>query len=103
MADTSTQRSKQQIEADLAAARARLAQNIQELVNEVHPKSIAQRRVDDLKTFARSEAEDAKAQFVDESGQLRVDRFVIIGGAVVGLVGCFLVLKGIARAAGKGK
>ena len=53
MADTT--RSKQDIEAEIAAARARLADNVADLVNQMHPKAIVQRGIDDARVFAATE------------------------------------------------
>jgi anti-sigma factor RsiW len=75
-------RNTEQIEADIAATRARLASTVDELVDRAHPKNVAKRQV-----------EQAKAQVFDESGRLRTQKLVAVGGAVVGVVGMLLVLR----------
>lgn len=94
MADE-TPRSRAQIEAELASARARLAENLESLVGEVHPQSIKERRLEDVKSFAQNEftnaKEQAKAQVMDEDGALRVERIAIIAGAAVGVVALIVV------------
>jgi hypothetical protein len=73
-------RSPEQIEADIAATRARLASTVDELVDRAHPRNVAKRQV-----------EQAKAQVFDERGELRTQKLVAVGAAVVGVVG-FLVM-----------
>lgn len=92
-------RSKAQIEADIAAARARLAANVEGLISEAHPKAVAQRRVDDVKTFAATEYDNAKAQFKNENGW-RLDRVAIVAGAVVGTM---IFVSVVRKIVGKGK
>jgi Protein of unknown function (DUF3618) len=75
-------RSTQQIEADIAATRARLASTVDELVDRAHPKNVAKRQV-----------EQAKAQVFDERGQLRTQKLIAVGGAVVGVVGMLLMIR----------
>ena len=90
MADTTT-RSKQDIEAEITAARERLAGNLAGLINQVHPKAMVQRGIDEARGFASAEFANAKAQVVDERGELRVQRVLLISGAIAGLV-TFVVL-----------
>lgn len=95
-------RSKAQIEQELAAARARLSGNVQELIGEVHPKAVTQRTVADAKAFASQEVDKAKAQVKDPvTGEWRQDRLVAIGGAVAGLVTFIGIVRGITKKARK--
>ncbi|TCM45123.1 DUF3618 domain-containing protein [Kribbella sp. VKM Ac-2568] len=88
MSDTQAQsakqqaRSTQQIEADITATRARLASTVDELVDRAHPKNVAKRQV-----------EQVKAQVFDERGQLRTQKLIAVGGAVVGVVGMLLMIR----------
>jgi hypothetical protein len=75
-------RSTQQIEADIAATRARLASTVDELVERTHPKNVVKRQVD-----------QAKAQVFDERGELRTQKLIAVGGAVVGVVGMLLMIR----------
>jgi len=75
-------RKPEQIEADIAATRARLASTVDELVDRAHPKNVAKRQV-----------EQARAQVFDESGRLRTQKLVAVGGAVVGVVGMLLMIR----------
>ena len=81
MSDTKA-RTTEQIEADIAATRARLATTVDELVDRAHPRNVAKRQV-----------EQAKAQVFDERGQLRTQKLIAVGGAVVGVVGMLLVIR----------
>ena len=100
MADTT--RSKQDIEAEIAAARARLADNVADLVNQMHPKAIVQRGIDDARGFAAAEFENAKAQVIDDRGNVRTDRVLLIGGAVAGVVTFVLLVRGILKGMRRG-
>jgi uncharacterized protein DUF3618 len=75
-------RTAEQIEADIAATRLRLASTVDELVDRANPKNVALRQV-----------EQAKSQVFDEQGQLRTQKLVAVAGAVVGVVGVLLVIR----------
>lgn len=74
-----------EIRADLARNRAKVAESLGDVVEEVHPKNIAKRGIDQAKGFVTDEFNAAKAQVKDEHGW-RTDRLVAIGGAVLGVV-----------------
>lgn len=73
-------RSVDQIEADIAAARARLAGTVDELHTRTAPQEIARRQV-----------ESAKAKLTEatrtESGDLRTERIAALAAAAVALIG----------------
>jgi anti-sigma factor RsiW len=75
-------RTSEQIEADIAATRARLASTVDELVDRAHPKNIAKRQV-----------EQARAQVFDEGGRLRTEKLVAVGGAAAAVIGVLLVIR----------
>jgi hypothetical protein len=75
-------RTAEQIEADIAATRARLASTVDELVDRASPKNLALRQV-----------EQAKSQVFDEQGQLRTQKLLAVVGAVAGVVGVLLVIR----------
>ena len=81
MSDTKA-RTAEQIEADIAATRARLASTVDELVDRASPKNVAKRQV-----------EQAKAQVFDERGQLRTQKLVAVGGAAVGVLAVLLLIR----------
>ncbi|MDO5498506.1 MAG: DUF3618 domain-containing protein [Propionibacteriaceae bacterium] len=97
MADQSSHRSRSQIEADLAATRARLSGALEDLIDQVHPTKVKQRAVDDVKTLVSGEINNAKSQFKTAAGDLRIDRVAMIGGSVLGAVVLLVVLRGIVR------
>ena len=73
-------RSVDQIEADIAAARERLAGTVDELHTRTAPQEIARRQV-----------ESAKVKFTEatrtESGDLRTERIAALAAAAVALIG----------------
>ena len=81
MSDTNA-RTAEQIEADIAATRARLASTVDELVDRASPRNLALRQV-----------EQAKSQVFDEQGQLRTQKLLAVVGAVAGVVGVLLVIR----------
>ncbi|WBQ03606.1 DUF3618 domain-containing protein [Kribbella sp. CA-293567] len=81
MSDTQA-RTTEQIEADIAATRARLASTVDELVDRAHPKNVAKRQV-----------EQAKAQVFDERGDLRTQKLVAVGAAAVGVIGMLIMIR----------
>jgi hypothetical protein len=76
----SPQKSVQEIEAEIAAARQRLAGTVDELHTRAAPKEIARRQ-----------AESVKAKLADatytESGDLRTERIAALAAAAVALLG----------------
>lgn len=97
MADQTSHRSRAQIEADLAATRARLSVALEDLIDQVHPANIKRREVARFKTLVSSEVGAAKAQFKTASGGWRLDRIAMISGSVVGAVVLVVVLRGIVQ------
>lgn len=72
---SSADRTPEEIAADIAETRNRLAGTIDELVYRAQPK-----------TIIRRQAEVLKAKFVDENGSPKTDAIVKVAGAVVGFV-----------------
>lgn len=76
------QRSPDEIEAEIAETRARLARNVDDLAQEANPAALAAKLVDRVRGF-----------YVEPSGALRTDRAAKTAAAVIG----FLVFRGIVR------
>jgi len=76
--DKRPERTPAEIEADIERTRARLAGTVDAIADRVKPANVARRGV-----------ESAKAQVVDEQGNLRTERVAIIG---VGLAAVFGLL-----------
>ncbi|MEO7588669.1 MAG: DUF3618 domain-containing protein [Arachnia sp.] len=93
-------RSITEIRADLARNRVHFAGSVGDFVDEVNPKNVAKRGVENAKSFATSEFDAVKAEFKDEGGW-RTDRLVAIGGAVLGIVVFAITLKAIGNARNK--
>ncbi len=104
MADTTTKapqdppRTEAQIENDLSSAKRRLLENLDGLVTEVHPKAVVHQVKTEAKAFAETQFEQAKEQVKDQYGW-RVDRFIVVGGAVLGVVTFLLVVRALANRA----
>ena len=78
-------RSVAEIRADLARNRLNFADSVGDFREEINPKNIAKRGLEDAKGFVSGEFEAAKAQVKDANGW-RTDRLLVIGGAILGLV-----------------
>lgn len=94
---TGSERSVDEIRADLAASRAKLAQAASDAVESAKPKNIARAGVQQVKEFAKTEFDAVKAQVRDETGTWRKDRVLAIGGAVLGLVVFAVTINSIAN------
>jgi hypothetical protein len=77
-------RSVEQIEADIAAARQRLAGTVDELHTRTAPQEIARRQVASLRTRFTEATRT-------ESGDLRTDRIAALAAASVALIGLGLL------------
>jgi hypothetical protein len=88
-------RTREDIEADITAARQRLADNVEGLINQVHPKAIVANTIADARTFAEGTFEQARAQVVDERGNLRTERVALLAAAAGGALTFILVVRSI--------
>lgn len=96
-------RSATQIESDLASARSRLTSSIELLIDQVHPNRVKQRESERLREFiatkrqyAQSQLNRARSQFVDEGGNWRTDRLMLVGGSLTGVAALVLIVRTIA-------
>ena len=98
-ANESTQpnRTPEQIEADLAAARLRIAHSAEEFIDQVHPNRIKQRQIDNVKQFVGNEVDAAKSLVYNARGDLRTERLVAVAGAVLGGLAFFAIVRGLVR------
>lgn len=96
MAETQI-RTRAEIEADITAARERLAASVEGLINQVHPKAVVHRQINDARSFVTREVQQAKAQVIDSHGNLRTERVALIGAAAAGLVTFVLLVRSIVR------
>jgi hypothetical protein len=95
MADAT--RTRQEIEAEISAARQRLAANVEGLISQAHPKAIVANTVADARTFAEGTFEQAKAQVIDERGNVRTERVALLAAAAGGAIAFLLIVRAILR------
>lgn len=91
------ERSKEEIAAEIAAARERIASNIEGLITQAHPRAVAMRGLADAKGFIEQEASSAKAQFVAADGSVKTERVLYLAAAVVGSIALMAVLRSLVR------
>ena len=91
-------RTAAQIENDLVNAKRRLQENLDAMVTEAHPQAVVHHVKEEARAFAETQFEQAKEQIKDEYGW-RVDRFVVVGGAVLGVVTFLLVVRALTNRA----
>jgi len=70
------------IQAEMESVRERLAGTIDQLVYRSHPKTIAMREI-----------ERVKSRFVDEAGNPRTDNITVTAGAVIGVLMVMTVIR----------
>lgn len=90
-------RSVDEIRVDLAANRAKLANATSEAVESLKPKNIAKESAEQVKQFAKAEFDAATTPLKDESGSWRMDRLLMIGGAIVGAVVFYVAVSSVAN------
>jgi Protein of unknown function (DUF3618) len=78
----SSARTPEEITAEIAETRNRLAATIDQLVYRAQPKTIAKRQMGSI-----------KARFVDEQGRPKTDAIVKTAGVAVGVVATILVIR----------
>jgi hypothetical protein len=107
MTDPGTERRVEDIQRDLAEARRRLSDNIGSLINEVHPKAVVHRTIDDAKATAQATLDDAKgfaqegfqrikSELRDENGW-RTDRLIAVAGGVLSVLTFVGIVRGVRR------
>ncbi|MBA2560055.1 MAG: DUF3618 domain-containing protein [Propionibacteriales bacterium] len=75
-------RTPDQIAADIAVTRNRLAGTIDQLVYRTKPKTILERQL-----------ASTKASFYDDQGMLRKDKVAMVAGVAVGVVAAIIVIR----------
>lgn len=86
-----------QIRAELAANRAKLAAATTEAFEALKPANIARNSAEQIKTFAKTEVNAAFGQFRNPDGSFNLNRAVMIGGALVGVVAVLVTVKSATR------
>lgn len=90
-------RSVEQIRADLAANRAKLSEATADLVESMKPANLAREGVDQVKQFAKTEFESVTAPLRDEDGGWDLNKLLIVGGAVLGVIAFAVTLNSVAN------
>lgn len=85
-----------EIEGDIAAARERLAANLADLINQVHPRAVVHNTAADARQLVAGEFQQVKEQLVDANG-VRVERVALLGAAVGGVIAFVMVIRSIFR------
>ncbi|HOC14481.1 MAG TPA: DUF3618 domain-containing protein [Propionicimonas sp.] len=92
-----TTRSKAEIEAEIAAARERLAASVEGLFMQVHPKAVVANTVSEARAFVANGAQTVKAELVNVDGSLRIERVGLIAAAVAGSLAFLATVRSILR------
>lgn len=90
-------RTRQQIEDEIAAARDRLASNLEGLITQAHPKAVLARGITDVRDFATEEVHAVRSRFVAEDGSLNLARLGALALALAGSVAFLVVVRSLAR------
>lgn len=89
------ERSIDEIRAEMAANRFKLASATSEAFDSIRPSTLARNSVNGAKNFVKAEVNTAFGHFRRPDGSLRVDRLLMIGGAVVGAVALVVTLNAV--------
>ncbi|WP_231979686.1 hypothetical protein [Tessaracoccus coleopterorum] len=90
-------RSVEQIRADLAANRGQFVEITADTVESLKPQNIARASAEQVKQFARAEFESVSAPLRDERGGWKLDKLLIAGGAVLGVIVFAVTLNSVAQ------
>lgn len=93
----SNQSAIDELRAEAAAERARLAHAAREVADSLKPSNIARDGVEQVKQFAKTEFTTFSAQFRDDEDGWKTDKVLLVGGAVLGGVILMLSISRIAR------
>ena len=85
----------------MTAARHRIANSVESLIDQVHPNRIKQRQIEKVEGFVDTEVETAKSLVFNARGDLRTDRVIIIAAAAVGAIAFVLIIRSL-TARGRG-
>lgn len=88
-------RSIDEIRADLARNRVRVADTVGAAASSANPKNLARQGANTAKQFVREEIRGVTGQFVDEKG-VDIKRILLVGGAVVGLIAFAVTVNAVA-------
>ncbi|MFZ0529160.1 MAG: DUF3618 domain-containing protein [Propionicimonas sp.] len=94
---TDTVRSMAEIEAEIEAARERLAANLEGLFMQVHPKAIVSNKVAEARTVVSEGVSAVKSELVDAGGNLRLERIGLIAAAIAGSIAFLGTVRSIIR------
>ncbi len=90
-------RSVEQIRADLAANRAKMSDATADAVESMKPANLAREGVDQVKQFAKTEFDSVTAPLRDEDGGWDLNKLLIVGGAVLGVIAFAVTLNSVAN------
>lgn len=85
--------STDQIVTDLQASRDRLTSSLEVLVDRVHPNRVKQRLLQRVREQVAYAKDRARAQVIDEKGDVRTSRLAIAGGAGAGVLAFWLLVR----------
>lgn len=90
-------RSVEQIRADLASNRTRVFEATSDVVESLKPQNIAREGAEQVKQFAKAEFESVTTPLRDEKGGWKLDKLLIAGGAVLGVIVFAVTLDSFAK------
>lgn len=80
-------RSPEDIEADIERTRERLAGTVNEIADRVKPANVVRRKTEGVRQLVTYGVDSARAQVVDDRGNVRTERVAALGVAAVAAVG----------------
>lgn len=89
-------KTESQIRSEIADARARLADSVQQLTMETQPKTLKNEAIDAAKAVVDEQVTMIKGQFVDQNG-VRMDRVAMIAGGLAGTALTLVTLRQLVK------
>lgn len=90
-------RSVEQIRADLAANRAKMSDATADAVESMKPANLAREGVEQVKQFVKTEFDSVTSPLRDEDGGWDLNKLLIVGGAVLGVIAFAVTLNSVAN------
>ncbi|SHJ89236.1 Protein of unknown function [Tessaracoccus bendigoensis DSM 12906] len=90
-------RTVEQLQADLAANRKQMTGSINDLAESLTPQNLARESAEQVKQFAKTEFEAVTLPLREEDGSWKLNKLLLVGGAVLGVIVFAVTLNSVAQ------
>ncbi|MDR1851661.1 MAG: DUF3618 domain-containing protein [Propionibacteriaceae bacterium] len=92
-----TERTINEIEADIERTQHRLASNLEALKDRVSPSTVATNTAQKAKDLVTEKVNWAKRELIDEDGNLNLKKLAVVSGAIAGIAGFICVIRALRK------